>query len=106
VVFKQEHHTLICTVAAIIGLSGLCACARWSGIGLEAMLADHNCKAAGTIYPSLERVLRPAADAGGGSREDFRRSGRAKTRLDCSGTCDDAEACMAAAGYGSRLNIL
>jgi hypothetical protein len=38
---------LICTVAAIIGLSGLCACARGGGIGLEAMLADHNCEAAG-----------------------------------------------------------
>ncbi len=38
---------LICTAAAIVGLFGLSACARGGGIGLEAMLADHNCEQQG-----------------------------------------------------------
>jgi hypothetical protein len=38
---------LIPVMAAVVCLSGLSACARGGGIGLEAMLADHNCEAAG-----------------------------------------------------------
>jgi hypothetical protein len=38
---------LIHAAIVVACLSGLSACARGGGIGLEAMLADHNCEAAG-----------------------------------------------------------